>query len=169
MFSNFKRAVSLTLLAGVAGGALAAPAPVSDINSTSPNANSVSKTNTPETEIQRLERLLKNRSRVQVQMQQQIDNMSAEISELRGIVERNQYDMKQMLERQRELFIELDRVRGEMKTAIQQPVVTEAPTDATDAAPTESGTFTTNANEETAYKSAVDLILKKKDWRLNTI
>ena len=162
MFSNFKRAVSLTLLASVAGGVLAAPAPVSDINSTSAN---VSKTNTSETEIQRLERLLTNRSRMQVQMQQQMDNMSAEIRELRGIVERNQYDMKQMLERQRELFIELDRVRGEIKTTVQQGVVTDvesAPVETS--APAGGGTYTVNADEETAYKSAVDLILKKKDY-----
>ena len=43
--------------------------------------------------------------------------MSLEISELRGQLERNSYDMQQMLERQRQLFIELDRVRNEVKTS----------------------------------------------------
>ncbi len=38
-------------------------------------------------------------------MQQQIDDMALEISELRGELERNSYDMKQMLDVfQRELF-----------------------------------------------------------------
>ena len=168
MFSNFKRAVSLTLLASAAGSVLAAQAPVSDINSNSPNANGVSQVQNSETEIQRLERLLNNRNRVQVQLQQQIDTMSAEISELRGIVERNQYDMKQMLERQRELFIELDRVRSELKNAtVQQPAATVDATvdaDKDKAEPSAGGTFSSNADEETAYKSAVDLILKKKDY-----
>ncbi|PJC87697.1 tol-pal system protein YbgF [Vibrio sp. HA2012] len=164
MFSNFKRAVSLTLLAGVAGSSFAAPAPVSDINSTSSSAVSASQTQTPETEIQRLERLLNNRSRVQVQMQQQLDTMAAEIQTLRGIVERNQYDMNQMLERQKELFIELDRVRGEVKNS-PQPVSSDVvqAADSSDV-PAASGTYTANADEETAYKAAVDLILKKKDY-----
>ena len=56
-------------------------------------------------------------------MQQQIDQMSQEISELRGQLERNSYEMKQMLQRQRELFVELDRVRGEIKSAPAQAIV----------------------------------------------
>jgi len=113
MFSNTKRAVTLTLLASAANFAFAAPAPVSDLNSTS----SVSTRSSSESDIERLERLLQNRNRVQLQMQEQIDQMSQEISDLRGQLERNSYEMQQMLKRQRELFVELDRVRGEMKAA----------------------------------------------------
>ncbi len=50
-------------------------------------------------------------------MQEQIDQMSQEIGDLRGQLERNSYEMQQMLQRQRELFVELDRIRGEMKSA----------------------------------------------------
>lgn len=166
MFSNFKRAVSLTLLASAAGSVSAAQAPVSDINSTASNSVSSSLAQPQETEVQRLERLLNNRSRVQVQMQQQLDSMSAEIQQLRGMVERNQYDMKQMLERQKELFIELDRVRSELK-ASDKPVTAgsaETQESVSPEAAAESGTYTTNVDEEAAYKSAVDLILKKKDY-----
>lgn len=165
MFSNFKRAVSLTLLASAAGSVSAAPAPVSDINSTASNTASATPAQPQETEVQRLERLLNNRSRVQVQMQQQLDSMSAEIQQLRGMVERNQYDMKQMLERQKELFIELDRVRSELKASDKPvPASTADTQESSSSEPAESGTYTTNVNEETAYKSAVDLILKKKDY-----
>jgi tol-pal system protein YbgF len=165
MFSNFKRAVSLTLLASVAGGVSAAPAPVSDVNSTTPNSVNASSAQPRETDVQRLERLLNNRSRVQVQMQQQLDSMSAEIQQLRGMVERNQYDMKQMLERQKELFIELDRVRSGLK-ANEQPAAVNPETlqNADDTGSSDSGTYTVNIDEEAAYKSAVDLILKKKDY-----
>ena len=150
MFSNTKRAVTLTLLASAANFAFAAPAPVSDLNSTS----SVSKSRSSETEVERLERLLQNRNRVQLQMQQQIDQMSQEISELRGQLERNSYEMKQMLQRQRELFVELDRVRGEIKSAPAQ-----------DAKPAKTGgQYTPNVDEQTAYQNAVDLILKKRDY-----
>ncbi len=148
LFSNTKRAVALTLLASAASFAFAAPAPVSDLNSTSSSRSS-------ETDVQRLERLLQSRSRLQFQMQEQIDQMSREISDLRGQLERNNHEMKQMLQRQRELFVELDRMRGEMKSA---PVSQEAE-------PAETGgQYTPNADEQTAYQDAVDLILKKRDY-----
>ncbi|MDG2624706.1 tol-pal system protein YbgF, partial [Vibrio parahaemolyticus] len=141
---------ALTLLASAANFAFAAPAPVSDLNSTS----SVSKSRSSETEVERLERLLQNRNRVQLQMQQQIDQMSQEISDLRGQLERNSYEMKQMLQRQRELFVELDRVRGEIKS-----------TPAQEAQPVKTGgQYTPNVDEQTAYQNAVDLILKKRDY-----
>lgn len=162
MFSNTKRAVTLTLLASAANFAFAAPAPVSDLNSTSSNSatsSSISASNSSETDIQRLERLLKNRNRVQLQMQQQMDGMLLEISELRGELERNSYDMKQMLERQRELFIELDRIRSEVKnSSVQAPK-----NDAQDSAVT-GGTFSSDVDEQTAYQNAVDLILKQRDY-----
>lgn len=151
LFSNTKRAVALTLLASAASFAFAAPAPVSDLNSTS----SVSKSRSSETDVERLERLLQSRSRLQFQMQEQIDQMSLEISDLRGQLERNNHEMKQMLQRQRELFVELDRMRGEMKSA---PVVQETES----AEP--GGQYTPNADEQTAYQDAVDLILKKRDY-----
>ncbi len=152
LFSNFKRAVALTLLASAANFAFAAPAPVSDLNSTSSLSNSRSS----ETDVQRLERLLQSRNRLQFQMQEQIDQMSREISELRGQLERNNHEMQQMLQRQRELFVELDRMRGEMKSA---PASQEANL------PTETGgQYTPNADEQTAYQDAVDLILKKRDY-----
>ncbi len=149
LFSNTKRAVALTLLASAASFAFAAPAPVSDLNSTSSSRSS-------ETDVQRLERLLQSRSRLQFQMQEQIDQMSREISELRGQLERNNHEMQQMLQRQRELFVELDRMRGEMKSAPAAPQET-MPADT-------GGQYTPNADEQTAYQDAVDLILKKRDY-----
>jgi tol-pal system protein YbgF len=146
------------LLASAANTSFAAPAPVSDLSSTTtaetPTATRSS--NASETDIQRLERLLNNRNRVQVNMQQQIDDMSLEISELRGQLEKNSYDMQQMLQRQRELFIELDKVRGEIKT-VEAPVVENDDTQPT-------GTFSQNVDEQTAYQNAVDLVLKERDY-----
>ncbi|MEZ8823260.1 tol-pal system protein YbgF [Vibrio amylolyticus] len=158
MFSNSKRVFALMLLASAASVSFAAPAPVSDLSSTTTAATptTTSSQNSSETDIQRLERLLNNRNRVQLNMQQQIDDMSLEISELRGQLEKNSYDMQQMLQRQRELFIELDKVRGEIKTS-------EAPISATDdTQPT--GTYSANVDEQAAYQSAVDLVLKERDY-----
>ncbi|MEZ9335088.1 YbgF trimerization domain-containing protein, partial [Vibrio sp. 10N.286.51.A4] len=149
MFSNTKRVILLSLLASAANTTFAAPAPVSDLNSTATNSSSSSRSASNESDIERLERLLQNRNLVQLQMQQQIDDMSLEISELRGELERNSYDMKQMLERQRELFIELDRVRGEVKAAGTATVAVAASEGSKDA----SGTFSTDVDEQTAYQN----------------
>lgn len=157
MFSNLKRIVTLTLLASAAGQVLAAPAPVSDLSNSSSASTSRAQQSSSESNAQRLERLLENRNSVQLKMQQQLDDMALEISELRGQLERNSYDMQQMLQRQRELFIELDRVRGEMKNTTTS---SSQPTTDTDIA----GTFSSNVDEQTAYQNAVDLILKKRDY-----
>ncbi|PTO73500.1 tol-pal system protein YbgF [Vibrio splendidus] len=162
MFSNTKRVILLSLLASAANTTFAAPAPVSDLNSTATNSSSSSRAASAsnESDIERLERLLQNRNLVQLQMQQQIDDMALEISELRGELERNSYDMKQMLERQRELFIELDRVRSEVKAAGTATVAVAASEGSKDA----SGTFSTDVDEQTAYQNAVDMILKQRDY-----
>ncbi|WCE30728.1 tol-pal system protein YbgF [Vibrio sp. SCSIO 43137] len=160
MSSNLKRAASLVLLASAANITFAAPAPVADLSSdTSATSQTSNQVSTPETDVQRLERLLRNRATVQLQMQQQIDEMTAELDELRGLVERNSYDMKQMLDRQRELFIEMDKLRNEVKTSAT------AETDTSDTGSEgNSGTYSSDLDEEAAYKNAVDLILKKKDY-----
>ncbi|GAB2664323.1 tol-pal system protein YbgF [Vibrio panuliri] len=154
MFSNLKHVISLTLLASAANLAFAAPAPVADIGGSTSSSRSYSSN---ETDIQRLERLLENRNRVQLQMQQQLDSMALEISDLRGQIEKNNYDMQQMLQRQRELFVELDKVRQEKATAVV-PVDTPAKSSES------KGTFSSNVDEQTAYQNAVDLILKKRDY-----
>ncbi|NOH95234.1 tol-pal system protein YbgF [Vibrio sp. 99-70-13A1] len=160
MFSNTKRAVMLTLLASAANLVFAAPAPVSEINNSTATSTTSSSPATSESDIQRLERLLQNRNRVQLQMQQQIDEMSLEISELRGQLERNSYDMQQMLERQRQLFIELDRVRNEVKTSGNAVVSVDNAAEPGDS----TGTFSTDVDEQTAYQNAVDMILKQRDY-----
>lgn len=155
MFSNLKRVITLTLLASTANSVFAVPAPVSDVSGTTASVSSYAGA-ANETDVQRLERLLENRNRMQLQMQQQLDDMALEINDLRGQLEKNSYDMQQMLERQRELFIELDKVRSQASSA---PL---AETTKNNVAP--EGKFSTNANEQKAYQDAVDLILKKRDY-----
>ena len=155
MFSNLKHVIMLMLLASAASSVFAAPSPVSDVSGNNTSVSS-SAGLANETEVQRLERLLENRNRVQLQMQQQLDDMALEINDLRGQLEKNSYDMQQMLERQRELFIELDKLRGQVGAT---PVV-----EVTKDAATAQGKFSSNVDEQTAYQNAVDLILKKLDY-----
>ena len=95
---------------------------------------------------------------MQLQMQQQLDDMALEINDLRGQLEKNSYDMQQMLERQRELFIGLDKLRGQVR--LSAPVAEAAKESA---AP--KGKFSTNLDEGKLYQNAVDLILKSVTTR----
>ena len=153
MHSNLKRFITLTLLVGSASQVLAEPAPVSSLSS---SALSSSASNRNETDVQRLERLLENRNRVQLNMQQQLDDMSLEINELRGQLEKSNYETQQMLQRQRELFIEIDKLRSQVSQAKTepQPEKTES----------KGGTYSADIDEKTAYQNAVDLILEKRDY-----
>ncbi|WP_099612211.1 tol-pal system protein YbgF [Vibrio fujianensis] len=158
MFSNLKRVFTLTLLASAANIVFAAPAPVSDLGSSTQRA-SLSSNAPAETEVARLERLLENRNRMQLRMQKQLDDMALEINELRGQIERSNYDMQQMLQRQRELFVELDNLRRE---AAKRPATENIANNSQDEVPL--GTFSSDADEQAAYQNAVDLILKKRDY-----
>ena len=87
------RQFALVLLVGAATQVVAAPAPVTELNSSSAQGNS----------LERLERMLEARNQIQIDMQRQLEQLASEMDELRGVVERNSYDLSQMLERQREL------------------------------------------------------------------
>lgn len=151
MFSNLQRVVMLTLLASAANSAFAAPAPVSDLSGNSASSSVAGASQS------RLERLIESRNQSQLQMQRQLEQMTSELQELRGMVERNTYDIEQTIQRQRELFIEVDNIRNQAKTA------STAPSEDTSTASTE-GIYSENVDEQTAYQNAVDLILKKRDY-----
>ncbi|MDA9557052.1 tol-pal system protein YbgF [Vibrio sp.] len=181
MNSNFRLAVLSTLLTGTAGVSLAAPAPVSNLsgvedissNQSSETESRVITSNTPststgsvqtsprhkESDIERLERLLAQRAKQHIQMQQHVDQLTLEVDELRGQLETSTYSMEQMLQRQRDLFIELDKLRTEIKSKAAAPIASE-----TEAVPAKDINFSNNANEQSAYDSAVDLIRNKRDF-----
>lgn len=161
MFGNLKRVITLTLLVSAAGPVLAASAPVSDLND-SYTASSGSS----ETTAQRLQRLLDNSNRVQARLQQQVDSQAADLSNLRGTIERNNYDMKQMVERQRQLFIELDKLRTEVNDLKKAGVSTSSSSSVAEAgaAVASSEVIKASGDEQSAYQAAVDLILKDRDY-----
>ncbi|MBL4830457.1 MAG: tol-pal system protein YbgF [Aliivibrio sp.] len=165
MNSNVKCIIPLLLLVSSAAPVAAEPAPVSDLNaqstssSTTSNNQSVTPTQrTSESSIEKLERLLKSGNRVQLAMQQQLDEIATELSELRGNVERNSYDLSQMLERQRDLYRELEAVRSQPKAA--QTVSENSGTDS----PSDQGSYATSTSENEEYQAAVNLILKDKNY-----
>ena len=84
----------------------AEPAPVIEINSGTTNSSANSSLSE---QLVSLERKLDARNRAQVNVQQQLDELQNEVNELRGITELHTYQLSQVLDRQRELYQELDR------------------------------------------------------------
>ena len=96
---------------------LAAQAPVIDVSSASnKNQNSGSLTE----QLANVERKLDSRNRAQVNIQSQLDDLQTQVNELRGVTELHTHQLSQVLERQRELYQELDRrVREALQPASQ--------------------------------------------------
>lgn len=134
-----------------AGGAYAAPATVVEVG------------NSLERRVESIERLLHGRNKVQLEMQQHLDALQEELNELRGVAETHSYKLNQMLQRQRELYQELD------KRLAQRPV-TPLPGPAT-LTPTTGAPNTTlpvelanMPSESAAYDRALSLVLKDKRY-----
>jgi tol-pal system protein YbgF len=140
-----KRTLAISLL-GLYGAVVnAAPAPVTDVTSGSSDQR-----------ITELERKFSSRTEAQHRQQEQLDTMQNEVNQLRGSIEVQNYQLEKILERQRELYLEIDKriqaVRTDSSTmqtaAINPPVTTqEAPL---------------SENENEAYDKAVNLILKDR-------
>ncbi|MDN4503674.1 tol-pal system protein YbgF [Alteromonadaceae bacterium BrNp21-10] len=125
----------------------AAPAPVVDVNSDGLDKR-----------ITVLERMVNTRTDTQQRMQQQLDEVQNEVNELRGSVELHSHKLEQILERQRELYLEIDkRIEAVVKKPSLTPLSTNQAMIAAQAAPVAVG-------ENEAYDRAVNLILKDKQY-----
>jgi tol-pal system protein YbgF len=140
-----KRTLAISLL-GLYGAVVnAAPAPVTDVTSGSSDQR-----------ISELERKFSSRTEAQHRQQEQLDTMQNEVNQLRGSIEVQNYQLEKILERQRELYLEIDKRIQTFRTdsstmqttGVHPPVTTqEAPL---------------SENENEAYDKAVNLILKDR-------
>lgn len=139
-----------------------------------------------------LERVVNSRTRNQQRVQDQIDGMQSEISEIRGRIEEQNFQIEKILQRQRELLLAFDiqsqqlQSTAEMSNAelANRSLVTGKNTRATNTSvptknqPTRVATPSANqvtaaasrsvvntGNDELDYKAAVDLILKQRDTK----
>lgn len=138
-----KAALALLVMSGAAMSA----APVQSINSGSG----------VQQQIKELERVIKARGAAQVNLQQQIIELQEEVSELRGISESHAYKLEQIIERQRELYLEIERRLSEPQPT---PVETPAVVDSAPSADSYGGSL----SENEAYDQAVNLILKERRY-----
>jgi tol-pal system protein YbgF len=140
-----KRTLAISLLGLYGAAVIAAPAPVTDVTSSS-----------SEQRIAELERKFSTRTEAQHRQQEQLDVMQNEVNELRGAIEVQNYQLEKILERQRELYLEIDKRIEAVKA---QPLTMPEAADSTVVANSEAPL---SANENEAYDKAVNLILKDR-------
>ncbi|MFT4811128.1 MAG: tol-pal system protein YbgF [Arenicella sp.] len=140
-----KRTLAISLLGLYGAAVFAAPAPVTDV--TSGNSDE---------RITELERKFSTRTESQHRQQEQLDVMQNEVNELRGSIEVQNHQLEKILDRQRELYLEIDkRIQAVKSESSTMPA-------ATDNTLITTGDTPLSENENEAYDKAVNLILKDR-------
>jgi len=162
MISNFRlHLLGLSLLVGVAAPwAANAQASISSVGSGS-----------VEDRVTTLERISNAQAQLLQQLQQQMSDNQSDIDSLRGQIQQNSYQLNQVIERQKQLYQQIDSLSssGANSSAQSGGDASAATADAgaaasaggaaaASAAPTQSG----DANSD--YNAAVALILEKKQY-----
>ncbi|MFC0117133.1 tol-pal system protein YbgF [Pseudoalteromonas xiamenensis] len=143
-----KYVLAAILLVSGSAQVWAAPAPVSEAAS-SPNSI--------EGRLSTLEKLMQSRNIMQADMQQQLEVLQDEVSQIRGVTEETSYKLEKVLQRQRELYQEIEnrvaRVTNQPEPqAVVPTIAAEAPA------------MSANLSENEAYDRAVALIMKDKRY-----
>lgn len=126
----------------VAAGATAAPAPVQDIASGSNDDR-----------ISRLERIIKAKQQTEFEAQQRLDALQREVLDLRGINEQQDYQISQMLQRQRQLYEEI----ANLSASAASTTITVADSSA-------GSSSNSTLGETASYEQAVNLVLKERKY-----
>lgn len=147
---------TVLLVAMLAAGQAFAAAPVEDLG----GGGSLDE------RIAKLERILKAKQQTDFDMQRRLDALQQEVLDLRGLTEQQNYQINQMLERQRKLYEEIASLSS--GAAKVQPQA-QAPVSAAGGASTpvvSDGTVAVEAslNETASYEQAINLVLKERKY-----
>lgn len=142
-------------------GAWANPAPVTEISrSGRVTSSSVpAAAGTMEQRLAALERIVEARAEAQIRMQQQLQLLLDEVSELRGVTETHSYQLEEIIQRQRDIYQEIDRRVGALQGGANTPSAATPPAQ-NGPAVTVSG----NVSENEAYDKAVNMVLKDRRY-----
>lgn len=153
--------ILLSALTLAHAGVNANPAPVTDINlnRTAVAGAAAQASGTVEQRIATLERIVEARTEAQLRMAQQLQLLLDEVSDLRGVTETHTYQLDEILQRQRDIYQEIDR----RVSAIQTPAQAEippAPVNSNMTAPS----YSADVSENDAYDKAVNMVLKDRRY-----
>ncbi|AZG35836.1 MULTISPECIES: tol-pal system protein YbgF [Shewanella] len=138
-----KQAILVAAMFFTTATVLAAPAPVEDVAGGS-NDDRVS----------RLERIMKAKQQGDFEMQRRMDVLQNEVLDLRGITEQQNYQMNQMLQRQRQLYEDIANLTAQSSTPAA-PVQADA---------TSVAAASSTLGETGSYEAAVNLVLKERKY-----
>ncbi|KID02662.2 cell division protein CpoB [Hafnia alvei] len=165
MSSNFRlHLLSLSLLVGIAAPwAAIAQAPISSVGSGS-----------VEDRVTSLERITNAQGQLFSQLQQQLSDNQRDIDSLRGQIQESQYQLNQVVERQKQILLQLDSQGSANNSANTGAAAADSAASASTGSDASSaaGAATTTPAADTApassgdantdYNRAVDLVLVKK-------
>ncbi|MFP9230065.1 cell division protein CpoB [Pectobacterium cacticida] len=151
MSSNFRHhLLGLSLLIGVAvPWAATAQAPISSVGSGS-----------VENRVTQLERISNAHSQLLTQLQQQISDNQRDIDNLRGQIQENQYQLNQIVQRQKQIYQQIDGLSSPSSAAPAADGSSLATGNAGAANAVTPSTGDVNAD----YNAAVALVLEKKQY-----
>ena len=159
-------AVMMLSLIPLATGA--APAPVTDLGGNQPSSSSITPTPPPSTTRSTVGSSAPSRNQgteFQLELMKQVQQLQTEVSELRGQLEVQNYQIQQLTERQRDLYQELDRrVAAGGAAATTGAAATGAAASSGDAAPAAVPTPPADGKEQQSYEKAVQLVLQDKNY-----
>ncbi|AHF77783.1 Tol-pal system exported protein [Sodalis praecaptivus] len=158
MSNNFRPyLLSLSLLVGVAvPWAATAQAPISNVGSGSVDDR-----------VTQLERISNAHSQLLTQLQQQLADNQRDIDSLRGQIQENQYQLSQVVERQKQIYQQMDSLSSQAPAASQdgQPQASTSTDDGSQGAAPAASTATAGSGDaNTDYNEAVALVLEKKQY-----
>lgn len=140
-----------------------AKAPVIDVNANAIDATALT------AQLNTLSRKLDSRNKAQVNIQRQLDLLHTEVNELRGVTELHSHQLSEVLDRQRELYQEIDnRVNEVLELTAKAPplsgntnrvagVVVDSDVNTT--------SYSDNLTENESYDRALNLVLKDKSYK----
>ena len=165
MISNFRlHLLGLSLLVGVAAPwAANAQASISSVGSGS-----------VEDRVTTLERISNAQAQLLQQLQQQMSDNQSDIDSLRGQIQQNSYQLNQVIERQKQLYQQIDSLSSSGASGNAAAQGGEAPAAdadaaagaaaATGSAAASAGAPTQSGDANSDYNAAVALILEKKQY-----
>ena len=161
MSGNFRHYVlSLSLLVGVAvPWAATAQAPISNVGSGSIDDRVTS-----------LERISNAHSQLLTQLQQQLSDSQRDIDSLRGQIQENQYQLSQVVDRQKQIYQQMDSLSSQSSTGNATAAASGAAAGAAAGTATDSSTSApaqvpaSTGDENSDYNAAVSLALEKKQY-----
>jgi len=115
-----------------------------------------------------LERIVGSRTESQQRLQAQVNQLQRDIDEMRGSIELHTHQLEKLLERQRDLFLEIDKgfnstqqSTSELGDNITRSTQPSASVASRATSPLEA---VNSAGEQESYQNAVNLILKDRDY-----